>query len=221
MIKVCAVLHRRPDLGVEEFQSYWRTTHSALVSSVPGIRRYVQSHPLLGGYRRGQLAFDGLAEVWADDTDALRTMAATPELQAVRRDESNFLDTDRVVELIVDEVIVKDGPPAPIKNIELVNFRADLPSEEARRYWQEVHGPIAAQIPPVRRYVQSHVRPGAYRKPTPPLCDGLAITWFDSVDAMRESARTEEYARTRADEINFLPRGDPATVLANELTFVG
>jgi uncharacterized protein (TIGR02118 family) len=148
-------------------------------------------------------------------------MAATPELQAVRRDEANFLDTDRVVELAVDEAVVKDGPTAAFKNIELVNFRPDLPTEEARRYWREVHGPIAAQIAPVRRYVQSHVRPGAYGRATPPLCDGLAMTWFESVDAMRESARTPEYARTRADEANFVAPGDPPTIITTELTFVG
>ena len=220
MIKVCAVLHRRPDLGVEEFQSYWRTTHAGIVSKVPGIRNYVQSHPRLSGYRRGPLPFDGLAEIWADDTDALRAMAASPELQAVRRDEPNFLDTERLVELIVDEVVIKDGPVAPVKNIELVRFRPDLPTAEAHRYWQEVHGPIAAAIPTVRRYVQSHLRPAAYGRDQPPLCDGLAITWFESVDAMRESARSDEYARTRADEPNFLPPGDPDTVIATEHVIV-
>ena len=220
MIKVCAVLHRRPDLGVEEFQDHWRTTHSALVTSVPGIRRYVQSHPRLGGYRRGPLPFDGLAEIWADDTDALRAMAASTELRAVRQDEPNFLDTGRLVELVVDDVVIKDGPTAPVKSIELVNLQAGVPTEEARRYWREVHGPIAATIPAVRRYVQSHVRPAAYRQADPPLCDGFAITWFDSLDEMRESARSEEYARTRAYEANFLVPGDPATVIATEHVFL-
>jgi hypothetical protein len=41
--------------------------------------------------------------------------------------------------------------------------------------------------------------------------DGLAITWFDDVAAMRAAAATEAYARTRADERNFL---------AGELPFV-
>jgi uncharacterized protein (TIGR02118 family) len=220
MIKVCAVVHRRPDLGVEEFQAYWRTTHGALVSKVPGIRRYVQSHPRLGGYRGGPLPFDGLAEIWADDTDALRAMAVSPELRAVRRDEPNFIDTSRLVELVVDETVVKDGPTAPLKSIELVRLAPGLPTEEARRYWREVHGPIAATIPAVRRYVQSHVRPAAYRQAEPPLCDGFAMTWFESVDDMRESARSDEYARTRADESNFLAPGDPATVIATEHVFV-
>jgi uncharacterized protein (TIGR02118 family) len=216
MIKVCAVLHRRPDLGVEEFQEYWRTTHAALVAKVPGVRGYVQSHPRPSGYERGPLPFDGLAEIWADDTAALRVMAASPELRAVRADEPNFLDTGRLAEVIVDEAVIKDGPVAPVKNIELVRFRPDVRPEEGHRYWRDVHGPIAAAIPTVLRYVQSHVRPAAYGRPEPPLCDGLAITWFESVDAMRESARSAEYARTRADEPNFLRPGDPDTIIATE-----
>ena len=34
--------------------------------------------------------------------------------------------------------------------------------------------------------------------------DGVAITWFDSTDAMRASAASPEYTRVRADEPNFV-----------------
>jgi|TARA_B100000315_G_scaffold115236_1_gene105777 hypothetical protein len=63
---------------------------------------------------------------------------------------------------------------------------------------------ISAQIDVIRRYVQSHTLLGGYRDGRVPAIDGCAITWFDSVAAMRQSAQSEAYNRTRKDEPNFL-----------------
>ena len=62
---------------------------------------------------------------------------------------------------------------------------------------------LAARIPGLRRYVQSHTRASAYAAGRRPAWDGVAITWFDSTDAMRAAAATPEYAATRADEAAF------------------
>ena len=72
MIKVCELVKRRPGMTVEQFQDYWRTTHGTMVAGIPGIQRYVQSHPLPGGYRRGELPYDGVAEIWVEDKEVLR-----------------------------------------------------------------------------------------------------------------------------------------------------
>ncbi len=89
-----------------------------------------------------------------------------------------------------------------------------------QRHWREVHGPIAARIPQVRRYVQSHVRPGAYASGRTPRYDGVAITWFDDTQAMRASAVTAEYAPTRADEANVLTSGDAPGIITREHVIV-
>jgi uncharacterized protein (TIGR02118 family) len=222
MLKVCEFVKRRPGMTVEQFQEYWRTRHGPIVARIPGIQRYVQSHPLLGGYRKGPLPYDGVAEIWVEDKDVLRGFPAHEAFQAAKRDESNFIDTQSLVELVVDEHIIKDGvaPQDAIKCIEFVYFREDMSPSAAQAYWREVHGPIAAKIPVLCRYVQSHVRLGAYRGGKRPICDGLAITWFDSVDAMRVSATTEEYRQTRADEPNFIAPGDLPILLTRELVFL-
>lgn len=206
MVKVVTCVVRKPGMGVEEFQTYWRTRHPEVVLRLPGVRRYVQSHTRPGGYRDGRVpAYDGIAEVWADDTDALRAMTRSPQYTAVQDDEGRFLDRGRMVVLVTEEHAVKDAP-APsgaVKSVEFVRRRPDLPVAEFQRYWREVHGPLAARIPVLRRYVQSHVRPSAYAAARAPAWDGVAITWFDSVEAMRQGAATLEYAATRADEPNF------------------
>ncbi len=217
MIKVLEIVKRRAGMEVEAFQDHWRNTHGPIVAGLPGLRRYVQSHTRLGGYRDRAVPFDGVAELWFDDKDALAAIATTPEFAAAKADEPNFIDTDTLVELVVDDTVIKDDP-APdggLKNIEFLHLSPALGPEEGHRYWREVHGPIAASIPTLSRYVQSHVRMGAYARPEPPPFDGVAITWWADLDALRASAASPEYAATRADEPNFLD-GVPPVILTTE-----
>lgn len=221
MIKVIEIINRKPGMDVETFQDHWLNRHGPIVARIGGLRRYVQSHTKLGGYERGDIPFDGIAELWFDDKAALGSIASTEEFAVAKADEPNFIDTARLIELVVDEHVVKDGPaPAEgIKSIEFVHLASELSPEEAHRYWREVHGPIAAAIPTMSRYVQSHTRMGAYGRPTPPPFDGVAITWWNDLAAMRASGETDEYAATRADEANFLGEV-PEVILTTEHVIV-
>lgn len=213
MIKTAAFFKRTPGISVEAFADYWLNTHAGIVVRMPGIRRYVQSHTLRSGYRKGEPVYDGVAELWFDDMAAVRAMSNTPEYAAVKADEPNFIDPATIDTIITEEHIIKDGPIPPdgVKNIEFVTHKPDMPIDAFQRHWREVHGPLGAAIPVVRRYVQSHTRLGIYDSGRTPAYDGLAITWFDDTQAMRVSATTPEYDRTRADEPNFL---------AGELSFI-
>jgi hypothetical protein len=148
--------------------------------------------------------------------------------------------------------VAKPGqvPASFVKNYELVTKRPDMDRAEFDRYWAQVHGPLAATIPTIRRYVQAHLSPGTrpggmggaggdggrrgdggsqppMRGVSPPCgksagtapYDGLAITWFDDVAAMRAGAATEAYARTRADEANFLAGELPFVITTGRTTF--
>jgi uncharacterized protein (TIGR02118 family) len=120
----------------------------------------------------------------------------------------------------VEEYVAKLGPVGAsfVKNYELVIKRPDLDQTEFDRYWAQVHGPLAATIPTIRRYVQAHLSPGTRGTGTAPY-DGLAITWFDDVAAMRAGAATEAYAKTRADEANFLAGELPFVITTERTTF--
>ena len=109
MVKLVVYFKRRADMEVELFQEYWRTRHAEVVCGLPGIRRYVQSHTLLAGYRKGEPAFDGIAEVWFDDTDAIRALDGTDMLRAVQEDEAKFIDRSTMKTLVTDEHLIKDG----------------------------------------------------------------------------------------------------------------
>jgi uncharacterized protein (TIGR02118 family) len=222
LIKVLAFFKRRAGMDLDDFRRYWLTRHPDAVTRLPGLKRYVQSHTLLGGYRKGEPAFDGIAEVWFEDSQALRALAGTPVSQAVAEDEARFIDRATMGTILTEEHVIKDGavPADGVKSVELITRRPGMPVEEFQRYWRQVHGPLGASIPVVRRYVQSHTRRGGYERGRTPAYDGAAITWFDDTQAMRVSATTPEYARTRADEVNFLDTGRMPVVLTREHVIV-
>jgi uncharacterized protein (TIGR02118 family) len=206
MVKALSFFKRRAGMPLDRFQEYWLAEHPTVVTQLPGVRRYVQSHTIASAYRKGEPVFDGIAEVWFDDTRAMHALAGTKELAAVHEDEARFIDRSTMQMIVTDEHVIKDGPvPAnSVKNVEFISHAPALSIDEFQRYWREVHGPLAARIAMIRRYVQSHTRRSVYASGRTPAYDGAAITWFDDTDAMRASAATEAYAAVRADEPRFI-----------------
>jgi len=106
MVKLVFSLRRKPELSREEFQTYWLETHGPLVRShaeVLGIRRYVQVHALpehlqlpVQTSRGAPPAYDGVAELWYDDLNAIGRAVSTQEGRAAAlallEDERRFID---------------------------------------------------------------------------------------------------------------------------------
>lgn len=219
MYKVVTVYKRKPGMEVEAFQQRWFDTHGPIVARLPDIRRHVQSHCLVQGYRKGELACDGIGEMWFDSREDWERAKRDPAFEAVIRDESEFVDPSRKVIMPVEVLVIKDGaiPSNAVKNIEFVNRRPGMQLHAFRAYWRNVHGPLASRIVPLRRYEQNHLQLHEYEGAQPaPAYDGLAITWFESTAAMKEGATSSIYAETRADEANFLPDGHLPFVVTRE-----
>lgn len=89
--------------------------------------------------------------------------------------------------------------------IHLLYFITRKPSisdAEFHRYWKETHGPIAAKIPQLYRYEQSHRIPF---EGTNSAYDGAAEAWIENEDAFVSLRSTQEYVEgTLADEPNFI-----------------
>jgi uncharacterized protein (TIGR02118 family) len=218
MIKIIYFFKRKPGMSVADFQAHWRTTHAEIIVALPGIRRYVQNHVLPSAYRKGEPAFDGVAESWFDDTQALKALAATPEYDAVLADEPTFIDGATMGSIITDEHVIKDGP-APvggIKTVDLVTRRPDMALDAFFKYWREDHGGLAAAAPAIRRYVQSHTRRSIYAAGRRPAYDGAAMMWFDDMQSLRAGAATPELEHMRSDVEKFVARDKSPAALAVE-----
>lgn len=206
MIKMVSFAKRKDGMSVEDFQNYWLTDHADKAKVYPGLRRYVVSLTLATGYSKGEPAYDGIAELWFDDLAAFDAARQSPEFAAGTSDLGNFIDLGSRGMILTEEHVIKDGPmpEGGVKNIEFVTQKTGMPREDFRRYWREVHGPLAAKISVIQRYVQSHTCADLYENGGSPVYDGVAITWFDGTKDMRVSATLPEYAATRDDETNFL-----------------
>ena len=221
MVKVLTFINRKAGMPVDEFQEYWRTRHPLVVTRLPGIRRYVQSHVLPETYAKREPVYDGIAEVWADDTDSLRAMtksAVHPDLIA---DEAKFIDRARMGIIVTDELVVKDGPTHGVKAIEFFTRKPDLAVDAFRQHWQGPHAALAARIPEIRRYVASATRSSAYAAGRTPAYDGAALMWFDSPEALKAAGGSPEYRALVGDRVNFLAPGAPPFILTREHRIVG
>ncbi len=218
MIKIIYFFKRRPGMSVEDFQAHWRTTHADIIVALPGIRRYVQNHVLPSAYRKGEPAFDGVAESWFDDSGALKALAATPQYAAVRADEPQFIDGATMGSIITEEHVLKDGPaPAGgIKTVDFVTHKPGMPLDAFFEYWRKDHGALGAAAPAARRYVQSHTRRSIYAAGRTPAFDGAAMMWFDDMNALRAAAATPEFERLRAAVATFVARDKSPSLLTTE-----
>ena len=108
-----------------------------------------------------------------------------------------------------------------VKLIYAITRKAGMSVEEFQRYWRETHGPIAARIPGVRRYVQCHTLPELYGGDRTPAYDGTAEIWFDDYAAFLASVGTPEVAAAREDERNFIDHSKVFLIVTEEKPVVG
>ena len=222
MVKALSFFKRRAGMPVDEFQAYWRGRHPDVVTKLPGVRRYVQSPTRPAAYRSGEPVYDGIAEVWFQNTAAMHALRGTRELEAVQADEARFIDRSTMGLLITDDHVLKDDPtPAgAAKGVAFARRKPGMTVEAFQQHWREVHGPLGAAVPGLRRYVQSHTRPSAYERGREPAWDGVALIWFDDVAALRVATSTPEWDRVRADEVNFVAAGPVAFIVTTEHVIV-
>ena len=105
-----------------------------------------------------------------------------------------------------------------VKLVFLLHRKPGMEAEEFHRYWRDVHGPIGAAMPGVRRYVQNHA--GAALDGSPAPCDGFAEIWFDDVASMMQALSSPEGLAAQADAANFMDVSRVPTFVVEESIIV-
>ncbi|MBI2994585.1 MAG: EthD family reductase [Gammaproteobacteria bacterium] len=223
MINAVTLLKRKPGLSVEEFQRYWRHEHAGVIARLPGVQRYVQSHPLDESYADREPLYDGFAELWARDSQAFRNIAASEAYAAVQADEEKFLDRKANALVLTDEYFIKRGTVAAnaVKRIRFFSRRPDLPVEKFQAYWRDAYGPLMVTLPSLDRYAQYHARLGGYAHGRQPAYDGFDISWFESTEVLRGAMDSPVCARCHEDEKDFLANDGGPDLLAREFVMLG
>ena len=102
-MKVLYVMFKKEGTDREEFRRYWRDTHAPMAKQIPGISGYVQNHALPDP-EGNEPPYDGFAELYLDDQEAMEEALATQEGEAVVGDLPNFCDMTKTLGIAIEEV---------------------------------------------------------------------------------------------------------------------
>jgi uncharacterized protein (TIGR02118 family) len=215
MYKHAAFLVRKEGMTYQEFLDHWQNQHTPIAREIEGVLKYLTSVPV----DPGNAEFDGIAELYFEDLDALHDALGSegsrnydPEkgvAKTAREDVDNFLSIQDRPRLIGEETVQKDERQASYKHVALLVRKDGMTHEQFREHWLENHVPIASEIPGVMRY-----------KTTVPVdpenaeFDGIAGLYFEDLDALRAALGDEnsrdydpdhpKAKRAREDVENFL-----------------
>ncbi len=112
MVKLTICARRRDDLTHEQFDTYWRDQHGPLIRATTEfsrhVRSYVQCHGVdSAGAFGAESDWDGIAELWFDDVEAMQRAFAEPRyLEVIRPDELKFVDLEACVSYLSEELKV-------------------------------------------------------------------------------------------------------------------
>lgn len=117
MPKLIALICKQPSISAEDFKTYYETNHVPLIESIfPTLTGYKRTYLLESNMLNdalplesegGQTPFDVITELTFDDEDGLNQFFARGAdeevVEAIRRDESNFLDGEKTIMYRVEQ----------------------------------------------------------------------------------------------------------------------
>ena len=108
MVKLVYCITKKPGLSDAEFFRYWRNEHAQIGARIPGLRKFVQSHRLHVPGDKHAPAYDGTAELWFDNIDALLTARRSREWKESTQDEAVFIDHTKIAYFVSEEHVIFD-----------------------------------------------------------------------------------------------------------------
>ena len=177
MINAITIIKKKQNLTYEKFQNYWKNEHAKIVTRSPLVGTYVQSHPIYNDKLTFEDTVDGIAEIWFEDTNAMRTLAATKEYKDIQDDEKVFIDGSAVRLIIAEDIITVEGDVSDYKliifmnkssNFELTDSRKEL-VERASHYSKKNLNRIKVSLPKI----------AGYKGDKSPAWDAILTFWFN------------------------------------------
>jgi uncharacterized protein (TIGR02118 family) len=196
MYKHIALLVRQAGMSHGEFVEYWQTNHTPIAREIEGVVKYNQVLPTDPEYAE----FDGIAELYFEDLDALYDALGSPgsrdynpergKAREARKDVDNFLAIEQRPRFIGEETVQKDEVGGDIdglyKHSAFLVRQAGMSHGEFVEYWQTNHTPIAREIEGVVKY--NTVLPA---DPDNAEFDGVAELYFEDVEKLYDALGSE------------------------------
>ena len=115
MVKLVYLITKKAEITDQEFFRYWKDVHGPIGSQIPGLRKLVQSHRRTVAGDKAKPDYDGMAELWFDNADALLAARESPQWKASTEDEANFIDRSKVAYFVSEEHVIKDEGPGRLE----------------------------------------------------------------------------------------------------------
>ena len=177
MINAITIIKKKQGLTYEKFQNYWKNEHAEIVTRSPLVGTYVQSHPIYNDELTFEDTIDGIAEIWFEDTNAMRFLAATKDYKDIQDDEKVFIDGSAVRLIIAEDIITVEGDVSDYKliifmnkssNVELTDFRKEL-VDMASQYSKKNVNRMKVSLPKI----------AGYKGDKSPAWDAILTFWLD------------------------------------------
>jgi uncharacterized protein (TIGR02118 family) len=192
MYRIMSFLKRRPDLERPAFFDWWLNHHAPLVVKVPGLKRYRIS---LAAVPQDS-TFDGVAELWFDDAEALAQGFAGEAGKSARADGAAH--TSRIERLHVEEHPFVDTGTAPrFKLVAALKRRADLDRAAFKAWWLEKHAPLVVAFPELARY-QVNLVPAREEEG---FADGVAEVCFNDLETLLRITSSQQVKTVQQDSV--------------------
>ncbi|WP_133916391.1 EthD domain-containing protein [Streptomyces sp. NBC_00582] len=179
MVKLVAVLRRRPDMTHAEYLDYIVNVHAKLAPPAPApgseaavpagpppMGRYIQNHVFDSAYGatgddgyQVTMPRDSVTELSFNDVESMRKVFESPFTRdVVGPDGANFSDLPAAVSLLVEET--RTGRAAPsdtdVKVLHFLGAGEGLSAEEVQERWLRAHQDVLAADPELAAALRGH-----------------------------------------------------------------
>ena len=196
MYKHVALLVRKEGTSHEEFVEHWQHNHTPIAREIKGVVKYDTVLPV----DPDNAEFDGIAELYFDDLDALHDALGSEgsrdydpdkgRAREAREDVDNFLAIEERPRFIGEVKVQKDtvnGDTAGLyKHSAFLVRKKGMSHEEFVEHWQNTHTEIAKEMEGVVKY--DTILPATPEKSE---FDGIAELYFDDLDALHDALGSE------------------------------
>ena len=191
----------------EQAQAYWADSHGKLVANRPTLLRYHHYFSVPEAYDAApRPTFIGISMFWNQDPLAIDQMPPGawwpigPDDRQLFDREPRWPRNDQHADILGEEHVIVDGEVSPgmINAIFMVCRVPGLNLRACFDHWLNVHGPLAARVPGVRRYVQCHGVLEAMNRGTN-THDGWSEMWFDDFASFQSAVASPEWKAMEED----------------------
>jgi uncharacterized protein (TIGR02118 family) len=220
----------KPGMTTQQFQDYWVNVHAVqYASKISQIRRYLIDTriPFDGDLGNPLLPHQGVAEIWLDNAEEqLASLQSQEFLQGARLDEPNWAAFWLTLVLDTTAQVIVEGPPLTtdptwVKLLMLLKRKPGVPLENFRCYGLQVHAPVTAELPGLKRYLQCHTRDNFYVFGEPRF-DGVEQLWFENIAALNSALNSAQFqGKVKSSLDSFVDPKYIFTLVAEEHWIIG